>query len=256
MSYRITQAMPASLNTIELAAAHIIEHANQSIIRSHSAKSKKSPPLVVGFALDLEWRASVSNSHNCPHDGETNWGNTNPHAPRGYPGWTGRVWMRASNSNYPGFWSDHFGGTGIHTGSGGFGSYDGMHRTISILYHAHQSHLRSSLNDRKISKTQYNSLLNEWPEPQLFSYQCEMFESDWPGLSQTDAIDLAERYLSTGVRPERPRLTFSWEHPDQVELDRQMRQAFKNCAGCNPGTVISGLTNNRNVVTYQLFSMQ
>jgi len=33
----------------------------------------------------------VDNSHNCPINGHTNWGNRNPELPRGYFGWRGQI---------------------------------------------------------------------------------------------------------------------------------------------------------------------
>jgi hypothetical protein len=33
----------------------------------------------------------VSNSHGCPINGHTNWGNRNPELPRSYPGWRGQI---------------------------------------------------------------------------------------------------------------------------------------------------------------------
>lgn len=79
--------------------------------------------------LDLLWTDSASNSHACPRGGVTNWGGRrvdrdgNP-APRGYPGWTGRIEYQLSHSL--GFGSDIMRGLGIHTGSGG-GTKDNRH---------------------------------------------------------------------------------------------------------------------------------
>lgn len=68
--------------------------------------------------LDIRHSNSVSNSHNCPRGGVTNWGRRDPGAPTGYPGWSGRIEYQASHS-LPGFSSDMFRGTGINPGSGG-----------------------------------------------------------------------------------------------------------------------------------------
>ena len=38
------------------------------------------------------WEKTVSNSHNCPRDGQTNWGGrAGDDVPRGYPGWRGGI---------------------------------------------------------------------------------------------------------------------------------------------------------------------
>ena len=89
-------------------------------------------PLVLEFTrFDLRWSNSVSNTHDCPHNGVTNWGGTvklkdGTPAPRGYPGWRGRIewlvkWPRAWHGSYPGseLFSGHF--VRIHTGTGGGG---------------------------------------------------------------------------------------------------------------------------------------
>lgn len=74
--------------------------------------------------LNLQWSESVSNSHRCPHNGITNWGGRTTladgsPAPRGYPGWRGRIELSISHDL--GFTSDVFNGMRIHTGTGGGG---------------------------------------------------------------------------------------------------------------------------------------
>lgn len=72
--------------------------------------------------LDVTYSNSVSNTHACPRDGITNWGGRDTlkdgtPAPRGYPGWSGRIEIEFSHDIR--FGGDVFRGTGIHTGSGG-----------------------------------------------------------------------------------------------------------------------------------------
>ena len=68
--------------------------------------------------LDLHWSDRVSNSHDCPHNGVINWGGRKEGAPRGYPGWQGRIEYQTSH-DLPGFGSDLMEGTRVHTGTGG-----------------------------------------------------------------------------------------------------------------------------------------
>jgi hypothetical protein len=68
--------------------------------------------------LKIQHSDSVSNSHNCPRGGVTNWSRRDPDKPTGYPGWSGRIEYQMSH-NLPGFSSDLMRGTGINTGSGG-----------------------------------------------------------------------------------------------------------------------------------------
>ena len=78
--------------------------------------------------LSLSWSDSVSNSHSSPRNGVTNWSGRSTlqdgsPAPRGYPGWQGRIYFQTS-CDTPGFFSDFLRGTRIHTGTGGSGQYD------------------------------------------------------------------------------------------------------------------------------------
>ena len=94
------------------------------------------PRLLEFTEFDLRWSDSVSNSHSCPHNGVTNWGGRNKmpdgtDAPRGYPGWTGRIgWIFAWPKEWDGYYigGDLFargtfstGRQRAHTGTGGGG---------------------------------------------------------------------------------------------------------------------------------------
>lgn len=119
-------------------------------------------PKVLKIVHSLRWSDSVSNSHSCPHDGVTNWGGRVEGAPRGYPGWTGRVdwvveWPKELEGMYLG--SDLFskgtfrtGRQRAHTGTGGGGG-------------------------GRMSKE-----FNTWV--QCPGYQLDIFASDWPGLAR------------------------------------------------------------------------
>ena len=95
------------------------------------------PKLTEFTEFRLKWSDSVSNSHGCPKGGVTNWGGRTTlkdgsPAPRGYPGWTGRMdwrieWPKEFDGSYPG--SDLFKGRRqcIRSGSGGGGGWqDGL----------------------------------------------------------------------------------------------------------------------------------
>ncbi len=75
--------------------------------------------------LELTYNDSVSNTHACPHNGVTNWGGRDTNkdgspAPRGYPGFRGRIEYQISEG-CPSSSSDALRSTRIHTGSGGGG---------------------------------------------------------------------------------------------------------------------------------------
>jgi hypothetical protein len=69
--------------------------------------------------IGVNWNDCVSNTHDCPHNGVTNW-SSDEDKPKGYPGWTGRIQFKLSH-RIPGFSSNLLEGTRIHTGSGGGG---------------------------------------------------------------------------------------------------------------------------------------
>lgn len=75
--------------------------------------------------LSLDYSDCISNSHNCPRNGVTNWGGTTKlkdgtPAPRGYPGFRGNIKIQLPVEPLS-FASNVLRGTGIHTGSGGAG---------------------------------------------------------------------------------------------------------------------------------------
>lgn len=72
--------------------------------------------------LDVHWSDTVNNSHSCPRGEVTNFDGRKimpdgSSAPRGYPGWSGRIEFQLSHDL--GFGSDIMKSLGINTGSGG-----------------------------------------------------------------------------------------------------------------------------------------
>jgi hypothetical protein len=76
---------------------------------------------ILNLAINVEYR-DVSNSHGCPINGHTNWGNRNPELPRSYPGWHGRIEFkskREKNIQDNNTWCDSpIKFSGFHTGTG------------------------------------------------------------------------------------------------------------------------------------------
>ena len=68
----------------------------------------------------------VSNSHNAPHTGVTNWCGEGGNVPRGYPGWHGSIEFKYSHE-LSGFGSSVFSQSRIHLGSGGGGAKGGRY---------------------------------------------------------------------------------------------------------------------------------
>ena len=133
--------------------------------RKKSATAMPAPRLLEFTEFDLYWSDCVSNTHSCPHNGVTNWGQHRPenaHLPKGYPGWTGNIqWMCEWPLEFKGFYlgSDLFSGGSFcsgrqraHTGSGGFRG-EGY-------------------------KEKYGC------ETQSSGYDFKLFAADWPGLAR------------------------------------------------------------------------
>lgn len=94
------------------------------------------------FDLRLRFSERVSNTHNAPRDGETNWGGRTEGAPRGYPGWSGHISYTLNfNPEREGELRKMKGGSmlclessralgwlGIHTGTGGGRGKSGEHK--------------------------------------------------------------------------------------------------------------------------------
>lgn len=91
--------------------------------KSRSRKVHIPIPKLLTLDMDFRFQMIVSNSHDCPHNGITNW-EGDASKPRGYPGWSGRVawtvqWPEELNGLH--LAGDIFESplTRINTGSGG-----------------------------------------------------------------------------------------------------------------------------------------
>lgn len=124
-------------------------------------------PRVLKIKHDLRWSDSVSNSHSCPVGGVMNWGGREKMkdgspAPRGYPGWTGRIewlveWPKEFDYVYLGSelfskGTFHSGRQRAHTGTGGGG---GGH---------------------------FNKEFNTWCQRPAYDFR--IYASDWPGMAR------------------------------------------------------------------------
>lgn len=148
----------------------------------------------VGLQWEVRYSDQVSNSHDAPLSGRTNF-SRKPELPIGYPGWVGRIWVRYAE--YPkSFGSEPFDRTLTYTGTGGFGSYNGpWHRVASAHY------LQRIYKKQKI----------DYPEPAIFSWDYRFFSDDWPAIiiwsALTDNINRRHDY--------------QWHDPEVWDQDQQ-----------------------------------
>jgi hypothetical protein len=146
-----------------------------AVLNSQSAdcfKETKRKVKVVGLQWEVEHSMSVSNTHVCPLDGVTNWGGDKDNAPRGYPGWQGRVWVRYAE-RVESFGNGPWDKTITHPGTGGWGGYSGPWEEIYSLWFKKYGYAKS----RKKIKDMY-------PEPQVYSWDFKIFDQDWPHLAK------------------------------------------------------------------------
>lgn len=153
-----------SITTIEELEQWVMDNIKQ-IIYSNKALASRSifdniptNTALLKFSLDnMRYNDHISNSHNAPRDGVTNW-HSEPSKPSGYPGVRGRVNLlsesRRNEGSSPGF-SDILTKLGICTGSGGSSSYY-----------------------KEQKPTQYCS-----------GYEVILFDSDWPCLAVTRKLN-------------------------------------------------------------------
>lgn len=144
-------------------AAHSDPYDWKTVGKTYRGIACPVPRLLEFTEFNLSWSESVSNSHSCPHNGKTNWGGRDEDAPRGYPGWHGRVeWIVSWPKEWDGIYlgSDLFRGSSAfntgrqraHTGTGGGG---GMRYSEK-----HKCHI------------------------QTFGYSFDLFAADWPGMAR------------------------------------------------------------------------
>jgi hypothetical protein len=205
--------MNDELDTFEHLIAHIVKGMDQNI-------QKKTPngARMCGLKLEVRYSNYVSNSQHCPHNGVTNWCNMDETKPDCYPGWVGRIWYRVT-APIRCFSNELLQNSGVYTNAGGFGSYQGPFRNLSVAHHDFRCVLRQQLNVGKITKKYHSELLKKFPEPQIYSFDCMMFAADWPELAKDQAIRVCQETLSrTRINPLH---VVQWEDPEIVELDRR-----------------------------------
>ena len=185
---------------------------------------------VVGFAWQIEYASVCSNSHAAPHNGETNWGYDKPNAPRGYPGFRGRFWIRYAKDPASFKWSGNFRKTLTHTGTGGAGAYDGPWSTIS-----HMAYIAK----RKQIPQSDDLFALPIPTTHCYSTDYTIFLADHPGLDIAPAILAHEEQedknvvwnKTAGKRYERKpfvlRHKFEWNDPEFVEADAKFIKDFE-----------------------------
>lgn len=208
---------PETLDEIAEAIIAIINNTDVRRLATHKHNVPKSPK-VLGFAWDISFSERISNTHCAPRSGVTNWGGDNKDAPRGYPGFSGRVWIRYDNDKNFSFGSDPFRETMSHPGTGGGGSYDGPWKKIAEAHWKTFGHRRD----------------DTYPRPELYSWDYKIFLDDWPGLKKViDAklyeIEFENTYNILAKQPKKVfklQHSFEWNDPATVLADDEFLKNF------------------------------
>ena len=182
---------------------------------------------VIGFAWNVAYERNVSNSHNGPVAGHSNFGGRNSKANgvRSYPGFYGRVWIRFTGAGEFMSLSDHFEKTLTYTGSGGGGAYDGLWSEVCSA--AYRSRNKNGMHN--------------YPEPHCFSWDYRFFASDFLGIQDTIVAEIAahelaedEKYIWAELNTEyykrkefALRHRFEWENPTVKEADAAFIQHYR-----------------------------
>jgi len=180
---------PRSLDELAECTIKVInQHVHRDVDKSPVIELRTK---VAGFKWHVSY-GRVSNSHQRPIGGVTNWWGTQKIGePLGYQGWQGRVWIRYQKELRAVF-SDPFKKTLTYPGTGGGGAYDGPWKDISKWHYM-----------AKRSGSTFDC-----PEPCLFSWDYRFFSSDWPELNY---YDLFEKIQGTDFREPH---TYEWNDPE------------------------------------------
>lgn len=184
----------------------IIQRANDNLPKDNR---------VVGFAFDLAWGNRIRNSHDCPKSGVTNFTGREKFPdgtlkPSSYQGWQGRVWIRYCK-DIKTVGSGPLEGTGLHTGTGGFGHYNGPWHQVS-----------TAIIKMRIIKGFGQGC---WTEVSIYSWDCRVFADDFPELLEQQQLKMIDEKLS-GATP--VAWQYRWTDPEVEKQDFEILQMYKD----------------------------
>lgn len=163
----------------------------------------------VGFSWQVTHSDHVSNSHSNPEGYPSNFGGK-PGVPTGYPGWTGRVWVRYKHEQGYTFGSDPFSRTLTHTGTGGAGGYRGPWEEISTA------------RWRRFGNDVHGD--DVFAPVKCYSWDFRIYDYDWPEVTASVVKqyekDCVWAVLNNSPVPNQINHYFLWEDPAQKALDQ------------------------------------
>jgi len=182
------------------------------LLLSLEKNAKTKHKHVVGLAWSVSYRDKISNTHYAPACGETNWG-CKDDKPRGYPGYTGRVWLRIAKEIQRHTWgSDLFAQSCTYPGTGGGGAYDGPWKEIASERYNKYGHKRGK---------------DMYPEIKCYSWDFRFFHDDFPLIRDMWTKNNLFNVVATGksnIDIDQYRV---WEDPDTAEADKAFIEKSK-----------------------------
>lgn len=163
---------------------------------------------LVGLQLDMRFIESVSNTHHAPIGKPRNW-HSNPELPKGYPGYYGRIWLRASDTvpHNAFHCSDMLSSSSCaigNIGDGGYGPYGGMWENVyNTAYRLQRKNIEAK-------------------SPRCYSYDYRIFVEDFPSLWAQYLTDCLAGEITTKS------FTFAWTDPITMEQDQQLLQKWQD----------------------------
>ena len=181
---------PESLDDLAHCCINVIDH-----------NLKNTNNRVVGFAWNVTHTDRVSNTHSCPIDGVENF-RCEQDKPRGYPGYSGRVWIRYAKD--PISWgSAPFEKTLTYPGAGGRGAYGGIWSCIAT----------ATWESRRINELKY-------PMPACYSWDYRFYIDDFEG------IECYRNWLILQDKQHEPH-QFEWQDPETIAADKEFIEKYR-----------------------------
>jgi hypothetical protein len=154
---------------------------------------------IIGLGMAISYTDSVRNNHVSPIGKPTNCNRYDP-LPLGYPGFSGRIWVRYDKTILS-FGDRPLENTLTHTGTGGFGTYDGPWEKVSNIHW------------KTYGISNYNT------RPVCYSWDWRFFLEDWPRLQnkiQKEAIFKILQSKNSKLKYEKHWLREDYEKLDEL----------------------------------------
>lgn len=165
---------------------------------------------LLGIAFDVTYKDFISNTHSAPKNGVENF-LCKKELPKGYPGFSGRVWYRTKNEHNPKNTFQKFPTGCLHTGTGGYGSYG------CKLWNT-------------FSNYNYRYGMGRENKPFIYSYDCKIFTDDFPEFEEffTNEILNEEVMAALGNRSQKPfHIKYEWFDEETKQKDLEFINKYK-----------------------------